>query len=541
MSEPSRSGSERAVSPILIAVRRRWRLVVVIVVLVTALSAALSLTSAPVYRSTAKVLISDSDLAGVVSGVPNSSGLGSSNIATEAVIAGLPTVVDRAKARLGDPTSQPGRSAKVALKIPGAAGASDESSILAVQADSHNADYSVRLASAVAEDYVSFRQDISTREIRAARDDLAAKVKELADTGRSGSQLSNVLSARLQQLDTLLILGSSGATVLEGGDAATKVSPQPVRSGILGFLVGLLAGVLAAVVVDRLDRSVRSHEEISALLGVPILGTLPDPARKDGLPKLVSRSDLASASAEAFRSLRTNLKFVMATRAGRSVLITSANPGEGKTFVAANLSLAAASAGDQVILVDLDLRKPAVGRYLSLPDAPGLSDVIAGDVPLEGALISVMLPPGAAGQGRLSYLPPGRRVPNPGELVASEAVAAEIRRLASFGADLMVVDTPPLFAVSDATALAAVVGASAVVVRADKTDRSTLERLRGILGSGVHDPVGVILTGSWGRHQPYGTGYSQAGYDADPVEGQEALALGNGSSSGRARAVDPAS
>lgn len=519
MTAPPTSAPAQRISPLLTAVRNHYRPAIVVVVLFPIIALAMALMSTPTYESTAKVLISTRDLAGAIAGVSDTGLDDSSDIATEAQIAALPSVIRTAKENLGV-ASGPALDAQVDLRVPGAAGSLGTSNLLDIVVVSSDRRYSEDLAGAVAEAYVAFRRDLATRDVRTARQDLAAKLDQLEETGLADSALFNELSSRQQLLDTLLILGSSRASLLEPGSPAEQVSPRPARSAVLGLLLGCVVAIALAVGLQRLDRHPSSHEEIGEILGIPVLGGLSDPRRSDRLPNLVALAGITSPGAEAFRALRLNVKFAMAARSSKTLIITSANPGEGKTFVATNLALAAAASGADVILVDLDLRKPAVHSYLGIQRTVGISDVIAGDTTLEDALVTVALPEGAAGDGRLRVLPAGRRVPNPGEFAASPSLAAEIRRLAASKASLVIIDTPPLFAVSDATALVDVADATAVVVRADEATRADLRRLREMLASGTHSILGVALTAAWNRRSSYDQPYVYAYGDDDAAEAQ---------------------
>lgn len=225
---------------------------------------------------------------------------------------------------------------------------------------------------------------------------------------------------------------------------------------------------------------------------------------------------MTGPAAEAFRALRTHMRFALAARPGKTVIVTSALPEEGKTYVATNLALSAAASGEDVMLIDLDLRKPTAHRYLAVDGSPGLTDVLAGDASLADALIEIQLPEHAASQGRLTFLPAGHRIPNPGELVASEALAQAIRALAGGRATLLLLDTPPLLPVSDATAIAGLADSTLLVCRADAANRSTLVRFRELLTSGGHHAIGLVLTASWSRRRGYGAPYGEYGTPAAP-------------------------
>jgi len=173
--------------------------------------------------------------------------------------------------------------------------------------------------------------------------------------------------------------------------------------------------------------------------------------------QLVSWDDPTSPEAEAFRSLRTNLQFAAAARPYRSLLVTSAVPGEGKSLVTANLGVVFAQAGKKVLLVDADLRRHTLHRYLRTSNRVGLTNVLVGTYSLSSAIQELRIP-------GLSFLPSGPVPPNPGELLGSQAMQQLLGQL-SDRFDLVLVDTTPVLLMSDARLLAPSVDGALLVVR----------------------------------------------------------------------------
>lgn len=207
-----------------------------------------------------------------------------------------------------------------------------------------------------------------------------------------------------------------------------------------------------------------------------------DPVALNGQSGLVAARSPRSAAAEAYRTLRTNLRFSSLDRDVRSVLVTSAGPGEGKTTVAANLGVALAESGKRVLLVDCDLRKPGLHALFGLPLAPGLSNALADDLPDP--------PLRATSQPGLSVLTAGDPPPNPAEFIASARLAHLLNRLRST-VDLLVLDSPPVSVVADAAVLAPAVDGVILVVSAGRTKRELAQRAKQQL-----ETVGARLLGA---------------------------------------------
>jgi capsular exopolysaccharide synthesis family protein len=242
--------------------------------------------------------------------------------------------------------------------------------------------------------------------------------------------------------------------------ADAPVSPQPVRNLGLALALGLIAGVGAAALRESLDTTIRSPEALTKAAGAPMLCAIPFDS-KAGKSPLITEGSAQSSRAEAMRQLRTNLQFVNVDRPLRSLVVSSAVPGEGKSTTVCNLGIAFAEAGKRVILVDADLRRPRVAEYLGLEGAVGLTNVLAG----QASVREVVQPWGSSG---LWVLPSGSIPPNPSELLGSGNMADLLTALSS-AFDVILIDTPPLLPVTDAAVMATVADGCLIVSRHGKT------------------------------------------------------------------------
>lgn len=262
------------------------------------------------------------------------------------------------------------------------------------------------------------------------------------------------------------------------------IAPRKKLIMMMGAFFGVLAGVGVAVLRDKLDKSIRNPDELAAATHAPVLGVIAYDPRTPRRP-LVVHSDPRSPTAESYRQLRTNIKFVNIDRTVRSLVVTSAVSSEGKSTVACNLAIAMAQAGQRVILVEADLRKPSVRRYMGIEGAVGLSNVLLGEVALE----DVLQPWGG---GLLEILPGGAIAPNPSELLGSAGMADVIRQLEAMS-DLVIFDAPPLLPVTDAAVLGVNTDGAVLVVRSGATGRDRLDRAVESLGGVGVNILGAVL------------------------------------------------
>jgi capsular exopolysaccharide synthesis family protein len=245
--------------------------------------------------------------------------------------------------------------------------------------------------------------------------------------------------------------------------ADAPVSPQPVRNVGLAVALGLIVGVGAAALRESLDSTIRSPESLASATAAPALSVIPFDRKAEKTP-LITEGSAQSARAEAMRQLRTNLQFVNVDRPLRSLVVSSALPGEGKSTTVCNLGIAFAEAGKRVIVVDADLRRPKVAEYFGLEGAVGLTNVLAGQANVRDVVQSW-------GSSGLWVLPSGYVPPNPSELLGSGNMADLLTALGS-AFDVIVVDTPPLLPVTDAAVMSTIADGCLIVSRHAKTTAS---------------------------------------------------------------------
>ena len=279
-----------------------------------------------------------------------------------------------------------------------------------------------------------------------------------------------LLAQRLGDLKILASTSTGGFRVLTPATAPTvPYAPNPKRSGLIGLLLGLVAGLCIAFLLELFDIRVRRPDEIAQILRQPILGRVPRISRKLlGESALVTLKHSDGHVAEAFRMVRTNLEFMTVDGEIRSMAVTSSMKGEGKSVTIANLAVTMAMAGKKIIVVDGDLRRPRMHSYFGLTNDAGVSTVVTGQDTLSSALQPVELQPGpdaangsdfdtwakgADAKSRLYVLTSGPIPPNPGEIVAARRFEAILQELTT-EADLVLVDTPAMLAVGDTSAIA---------------------------------------------------------------------------------------
>jgi capsular exopolysaccharide synthesis family protein len=313
-----------------------------------------------------------------------------------------------------------------------------------------------------------------------------------------------------EELASLQVNGAAstgGVQVVTPAKAPTSPSsPKPVQDGLIAALLGLLVGIGVALLSDHLDDAVYSKEEASHLAGdAPVLGVIPRISswkrRSDTV--LASVDSRNSSVAEAYRSVRTSLRFAGHDGDMKTILVTSPSAGEGKTSTIANLGVVLAQANKRVVIVSCDLRRPRLGQFHNRSESPGFTSVILGETSLGDAIQIVQE------VGNLFFLGSGDVPPNPTELLDSND-AREIFAKLRQTFDIVLLDSPPLLPVTDAVILAEMADATLLVIAAGETKRKQVEEAAEMLAQSDASRVGVILNevevgGRYGYRDRYGS------------------------------------
>lgn len=367
-----------------------------------------------------------------------------------------------------------------------------ESDVIDVTASDQDPVRAAEIANQWAAQYELTREESRRAQYQQLIPVLQRQIRQATSDGVRGP-----LRTRLREVEQAAAYTQAGVDLYSRAQAAdTPSSPAPKRDGALGLLLGLGVGLALIFVVDVFDRRVRRPEDLEELYGMRALTILPERPRRAGF---------GAADLEALRILRGNLTYLALAAEVRVVLVTSAVAGEGKTSVAAGLANVAANGGEDVLLVEADLRRPAAATALgATPGRPGLSEVLAGDAFADH--VDAPVP----GLQKLHFLPAGRPPANPADVLRGTALP-ELLAEASERYDLVIVDLPPLLPVVDAQLLLDLpdVDACVVVARANRTTRAEVRRARAILGGHRQTRLGLVVNGA--ARSDVVTGYGYAG------------------------------
>ncbi|PRY64665.1 capsular exopolysaccharide synthesis family protein [Glaciihabitans tibetensis] len=439
--------------------RKRWLAIVAAVLLGVAVAAAATLVSTPRYEANTLVYVQVQS-SGSIGDLAQGSSFVQSQVASFAEVVSTPRVLDAAIKTLNLSESADALAADVIASAP-----------------------------------------LETVNIR---------ITVTRDSPGEAAQIANAVTASFRQV-VGEITESSGANptsqvsvsvLRDASEPTAPISPDTRLNLILGMLVGLALGLTFAILREVLDTRIRGERDVAAITSAPIVGGIGFDPRAVQKP-LIVQEDPHSVRAEAFRTLRTNLQFLDVESGARSFVITSSIPSEGKTTTAANLAIALADSGAQVVLIDGDLRRPKIASYMGLEGAVGLTDVLISRVELADALQ-------AWGRGNLVVLPAGAIPPNPSELLGSKAMSSIIRTLES-EFDVVIIDLPPLLPVTDAALVSKLTSGALVVVAAGRTHKGEFAGAIAALENVGASVAGVIMT-MMPTKGPDAYGYGGYGY-----------------------------
>lgn len=450
---------------VLAALRQRWYIPLIAVAVTLLLAAGWMAYQTPMYRATAQAFVSTSTAASEQSGGAYQSAMFAQNrVATYAQLITSPQVLDSVAAELQLPDGPRSLGSAVTATNP------PQTVLLEVTATNP----SPAQAAAVA---------------NSAATHLATTIEALE---RPSDQSHSPIKV----------------TVSKPANTPTApYFPNPTTTLGLALLLGLGAGVGIALLRDQLDTSIKRSSDLAELSGATPLGVIafdPD-AEKEPLGALNPQS----RRSEAFRTIRTNLQYVDVDNPPRVVAVTSSMPAEGKTTAACNVAITMAQTGLRVCLVEADLRRPRVAEYLGIDSVVGLTDVLAGKMPLAQALLPW-------NRYLLTVLPSGAIPPNPSELLSSQQMRTTLAQLrAEF--DVVIVDSAPLLAVADGSITAAAADGAILIVRHGRTTVDQMTKALAALAQVDARLLGTVLTFAPVKRRAnaydYGYGY---GYGSGP-------------------------
>ena len=405
-----------------------------------------------------------------------------------------------------------------------------QTNVIAVTATASTPARASTVANAYATAFVTYRRTVTIDNLTAAETQLEQQISsidtqihQLQPDPAQAAQVTALATQEAALKDQLAQLQVSGAVTTGGIEVVTPAtppgspsSPRPSRDALVAVVLGLLLGMGVAFTVEYVDDTVYLKDEVERLApGVPVLALVPmDSSWKDrAAPQVSAVAAPRSTVTESYRALRTSLQFAAQQGDLRTILVTSASDTEGKSATVANLGVVLANAGERVVVVSCDLRKPRLASFFGLDESVGLTSVLLGHTTLDGALQAV---PGVA---NLSLLGTGPLPPDPAELVASGALARLLGDVAA-RADVVLVDSPPVLPVTDAAVLARVADGTLLVVASGQSRGKELRRA--LEGLSLVDArlVGIVLN-EVSRSTGYGYGYARPyGYGGgDPVAG----------------------
>lgn len=481
-------------------VRRRYLVVGIALVVCVAFGLAYALTRPDVYRSRAQVALP-------TSGTPTLPAAQTAELQTELAVMTSDVVATRAAAIM--PGDQDPRDMLSHLST----GPPTEARVITIVYTASDAETARAGAQAFADAYIEVKEEEQRQSVAARSEtyeariatteqailDAEAQIELLEPDSREARRAEN---ARDRLEDTLADLRLGQAEVeseaIDGGTIITPARlPRKAQAQGLGRTIaasiaaGLALGLAAAFLLDRLDTRVRSAVDLQQATGEITLGSIPDFPERHRRPErsLITVHVPNGLQADAFRRLRTTVLLAMRDSGARTLAITSSVAGEGKSTVAANLSVALAQGGQQVLLISADLRRPGVDVIFDMPTVPGLSDILMGRASMDEATQKL---------GDLSIITRGAPVDSPTDLLGSDA-AAKLIADASSRYDLIILDTPPVLAVADVLVLAPRLDATLLVVSLAAATTGQVRDAVSELGLAGANVLGTVLNNAGDR------------------------------------------
>jgi Mrp family chromosome partitioning ATPase/capsular polysaccharide biosynthesis protein len=492
-------GDERVdVRRYLAAIRRGRRLVIGLILVVTAVVVAASLALPKTYQANTSIVLQDVG-SGLADADPTST---QRELATVQALLTAPGVLTDVARRLPDETKADLES-KISSEV------NPEANIITVTASDDTPAGAARIANAVTDTFLAQRANLERARIQRARAKLEDELGRLQAAPNQDQQVA-ALRDRISQLT--VSEGSAGSDLTVVGRAEKPdgpSSPRPLRNGVLAIFGAFFLGVLLALGRDQLTPRLGGPRELTRLLDLRMLAGIPYVRGRSG-----RRSQMLSGvEAEAYETLRASVELGAPAETHPVILITGAVHGEGKTTATWRLGQALTRAGHSVLIVSADLRVPRMHDVAGVPLGVGLSDILAmidwdgGDPDpeiLQRALVSVIdAGPGKRRQGRLHLVTSGTKAKDPGRLVSGPAMAGFLRYVKQLNYDFVLVDAPPLLGIVDSQVLARHVDHVLLVNRLDRLTLDQVADLRQVLDGIERTPMGIVIIGARGEASPY--------------------------------------
>jgi capsular exopolysaccharide synthesis family protein len=453
------------------ALRRRWRLIALVTILSAGVALGVSLVLPDKYEASADLLFSEADPPPNIDPsepLPDRSQAPERIAATNLALASLDKVATRVETKLDTDMSAEELRDSVELDPQG------QADIVTITATGGTAAEAARIANAFADEVITLRREAAQERIQRVIDTINAK---LAATPES-DELATRLRQRAEELELEKQVETGEVQIAEEAvPPREKSSPKPLRNTAIGLLLGLIVGCLLAVLLQRFDRRVEDESEVAAIFGAPVIARIPV-ERPTGWER--------ELFAEAFQFLRANLQLRDVEGQHRSIAVTSALPGNGKSTVAARLAEALALSGAEVVIVDGDLRRPTLHEYYGVNAHEGLTSALVG---LRDP--AAMLQPTDIPSVRL--LPAGPLMALPASVLAgTKGMTGVLSRLGEV-ADYVIVDTSPVTIGADASAIASCADATLMVVDVESVRRDVLTAASEQLHSARANIIGVVI------------------------------------------------
>jgi tyrosine-protein kinase len=493
---PSRRGSEEPVEVrrYLDAIRRgRW-LIAGIVVLLTGVVVGVSLSLPDRYDATASIVKQ-------VEAQPFN------DVSIDVVTRELNTIGQLLSTRnVLAPAAQriPGETADTLADLVKSS-VDPDANLIFVTASARDAGRAALIANTVAQTFVSEQTQVDRRQIEAARANLTDQLNRLRSQPGTATQ-AQAIQQSLSELSVQLAAAGTDLAIAERAEVPkSRTSPKPLRNGVLAAFLGLFIGILVVLGRDQLVPRVSSQRELSRLMDLPLLASIPHVSRRLGWRPRV----LSGIEYETYQSLAASVRFALpAHDVPRLVLVTSALHAEGKSTVTARLGSALAQAGQRTLLVSADLRWPTLHDLLEKPPSPGVTDVLRQrdldpDAIREELLATVTPVHDDSRRGTLHFLPSGHKVDDPARLLTGPVMDSLTEALLGLDYAYVLVDSAPILGIADSLALARALHHVLFVARLERLTLDTIFDAREVLDRFETEPLGMVVVGARGEASPY--------------------------------------